>query len=93
MSERKISPFSIAYVMQVSWKGVSYESYAALSVAARTLILHHKICRKGTVFHESRGKHYFDGSFGEGDVLGIMIDLPEKNPVSQFPPTYKDKVT
>ncbi|XP_042209677.1 set1/Ash2 histone methyltransferase complex subunit ASH2-like isoform X2 [Homarus americanus] len=47
--------------------------------------------RKGTVFHESRGKHYFEGGFGEGDVLGIMIDLPEKNPVSQFPPTYKDK--
>ncbi|KAG7153344.1 Set1/Ash2 histone methyltransferase complex subunit ASH2-like [Homarus americanus] len=44
-----------------------------------------------TLFHESRGKHYFEGGFGEGDVLGIMIDLPEKNPVSQFPPTYKDK--
>ena len=44
------------------------------------------------MFHESRGKHYFDGGFSEGDVLGIMIDLPEKNPVSQFPPTYKDKV-
>lgn len=49
--------------------------------------------RKGTVFHESRGKHYFDGGFSEGDVLGVMIDLHDKNPVSQFPPTYKDKVT
>lgn len=48
--------------------------------------------RKGTVFHESRGKHYSDSGFSEGDILGIMIDLPEKNPVSQFPPTYKDKV-
>lgn len=48
--------------------------------------------RKGTVFHESRGKHFSDCGFNEGDTLGIMIDLPEKNPVSQFPPTYKDKV-
>lgn len=48
--------------------------------------------RKGTVFHESRGKHYADTGFTEGDVLGIMIKLPEKNPVSRFPPTYKDKV-
>lgn len=47
--------------------------------------------RKGTVFHESRGKHFSDCGFSEGDTLGIMIDLPEKNPVSQFPPTYKDK--
>ncbi|XP_027227243.1 set1/Ash2 histone methyltransferase complex subunit ASH2 isoform X1 [Penaeus vannamei] len=47
--------------------------------------------RKGTVFHESRGKHYADTGFTEGDVLGIMIKLPEKNPVSRFPPTYKDK--
>ncbi|KAK7068679.1 Set1/Ash2 histone methyltransferase complex subunit ASH2, partial [Halocaridina rubra] len=47
--------------------------------------------RKGTVFHESRGKHYMDGGFGEGDVLGIMIVLPDRNPVSRFPPTYKDK--
>ncbi|XP_064096042.1 set1/Ash2 histone methyltransferase complex subunit ASH2-like isoform X1 [Macrobrachium nipponense] len=47
--------------------------------------------RKGTVFHESRGKHYADCGFSEGDILGVMISLPDKNPVSRFPPTYKDK--
>lgn len=45
---------------------------------------------KGTIFHEARGKHYMDGGFKEGDVLGrfrktlsdeailgCLIDLPE----------------
>lgn len=31
--------------------------------------------RKGTVFHESRGRHYWDG-YTVGDVLGCYIDLP-----------------
>lgn len=49
--------------------------------------------RKGTVFHESCGKHYADGGYKKGDVLGIMIVLPEnENEVSKkLPPTYKDK--
>ncbi|XP_018013745.1 set1/Ash2 histone methyltransferase complex subunit ASH2 [Hyalella azteca] len=47
--------------------------------------------RKGTVFHESHGKHYGDG-FSKDDVLGILIHIPpESNPVSMLPPTYKDK--
>lgn len=45
--------------------------------------------RKGTVFHESRGKHYSNG-FGEGDTLGMMICLPT-NMIS-LPPTHKDLV-
>lgn len=32
--------------------------------------------RKGTRFHDSIGKHYADGGFGQGDVLGCLIDLP-----------------
>ncbi|CAH1725860.1 set1/Ash2 histone methyltransferase complex subunit ASH2 [Aphis gossypii] len=45
--------------------------------------------RKGTVFHESRGKHYSSG-FGEGDTLGIMICLPSN--VVSLPPTHKDLI-
>ncbi|XP_046859860.1 set1/Ash2 histone methyltransferase complex subunit ASH2-like [Xenia sp. Carnegie-2017] len=46
--------------------------------------------RKGTVFHQSRGKHYSDG-YSKGDVIGIFISLPEENRLaaSFLPPTYK----
>ena len=47
--------------------------------------------RKGTVFHESNGKHYADKGFKKGDTLGILIHLPDSNPVGKFPPTFKDK--
>jgi hypothetical protein len=47
--------------------------------------------RKGTVFHESLGKHFSQG-YGEGDVLGILIELPEIPNGNYIPPTYKDKV-
>lgn len=47
--------------------------------------------RKGTVFHESLGKHFSQG-YGEGDVLGILIELPEIPSGNYIPPTYKDKV-
>ena len=46
--------------------------------------------RKGTVFHESTGKHFSDG-YGEGDVLGVLIHLPEAPGATYIPPTYKDK--
>ncbi|XP_046657313.1 set1/Ash2 histone methyltransferase complex subunit ASH2-like [Daphnia pulicaria] len=46
--------------------------------------------RKGTVFHESLGKHFSQG-YGEGDVLGILIELPEIPNGNYIPPTYKDK--
>ncbi|KAL1122272.1 hypothetical protein AAG570_003677 [Ranatra chinensis] len=45
--------------------------------------------RKGTRFHESRGKHYSDG-YCEGDTLGFFIHLPDSKK-SYIPPTYKDK--
>lgn len=46
--------------------------------------------RKGTRFHESRGKHYSPG-YGEGDTLGFLIVLPN-NPATQYTPnTYKDR--
>jgi Set1/Ash2 histone methyltransferase complex subunit ASH2 len=51
----------------------------------------HIFLRKGTRFHESRGKHYSDG-YGEGDTLGFLISLPNHNRKAYIPPTYKDKV-
>lgn len=49
------------------------------------------LTRKGTRFHESRGKHY-SSSYGEGDVLGFLIELPDDPANSYIPNTYKDKV-
>ncbi|XP_030835126.1 set1/Ash2 histone methyltransferase complex subunit ASH2 isoform X1 [Strongylocentrotus purpuratus] len=47
--------------------------------------------RKGTKFHESRGKRYSEG-YGEGDTLGFFIQLPEKTEKDPIiPPTYKDR--
>ncbi|XP_029044148.2 set1/Ash2 histone methyltransferase complex subunit ASH2 [Osmia bicornis bicornis] len=46
--------------------------------------------RKGTRFHESRGKHYSNG-YGEGDTLGFLILLPDTHDVSHLPNTYKDR--
>lgn len=33
--------------------------------------------RKGTAFHESKGRHFDENGYRQGDVLGFMIDLPE----------------
>lgn len=48
--------------------------------------------KKGTRFHESRGKHYSDG-YATGDVVGFFISLPLNNrhPAEFLPPTFKDK--
>ncbi|XP_063995208.1 set1/Ash2 histone methyltransferase complex subunit ASH2 isoform X2 [Diachasmimorpha longicaudata] len=46
--------------------------------------------RKGTRFHESRGKHYSNG-YGEGDTLGFLIILPDAYDSSHIPNTYKDR--
>ncbi|KAH9423128.1 Set1/Ash2 histone methyltransferase complex subunit ASH2 [Dermatophagoides pteronyssinus] len=54
-------------------------------------------CRslKGTKFHESIGKHYMDGGYDIGDVIGCLIHLPRPKDVtsaiSMLPKTYKDK--
>lgn len=48
--------------------------------------------RKGTRFHESRGKHYSNG-YGEGDTLGFLIVLPDTYDASHIPNTYKDRVS
>ncbi|VDK43076.1 unnamed protein product [Anisakis simplex] len=32
--------------------------------------------RKGTVFHQAKGKHYASKGFKEGDVLGCLVSLP-----------------
>ncbi|XP_013078808.1 set1/Ash2 histone methyltransferase complex subunit ASH2-like isoform X1 [Biomphalaria glabrata] len=48
--------------------------------------------RKGTAFHQSRGHHYHDGGYGEGDVLGFYISLPKPDdPELVLPQTYKDR--
>ncbi|KAL9979830.1 hypothetical protein ACROYT_G017548 [Oculina patagonica] len=49
--------------------------------------------KKGTRFHESRGKHYSNDGYTTGDVIGFFISLPENNrqPVEFLPPTFKDK--
>ena len=44
--------------------------------------------RKGTKFHDSRGKHYSESGFGSGDTVGFLISLPAPQ---TLPQTYKDK--
>uniref|UniRef100_A0A183HFV4 B30.2/SPRY domain-containing protein n=1 Tax=Onchocerca flexuosa TaxID=387005 RepID=A0A183HFV4_9BILA len=71
--------------------------YTQLSYAWRS--------HKGTKFHQAKGKHYADGGFKEGDVLGCLISLPlcpadkeydftsvESLPPSStyLPPSYKN---
>ncbi|XP_047022247.1 set1/Ash2 histone methyltransferase complex subunit ASH2 isoform X1 [Helicoverpa zea] len=46
--------------------------------------------RKGTRFHESKGKHYSNG-YGEGDTLGFLVVLPESATTKYTPNTYKDR--
>lgn len=47
--------------------------------------------RKGTIFHNSRGKHFSDG-YGVGDTLGFLIVLPKsKERNTMLPPSYKDQ--
>lgn len=50
------------------------------------------VLRKGTKFHEARGKHYSSG-FGEGDTLGLLIYLPDTKNTPAVPPTLKDRVS
>lgn len=48
--------------------------------------------RKGTRFHQSRGKH-FAPEYKEGDTVGFYISLPGPSDTSDLTPTvYKDKV-
>lgn len=54
--------------------------------------------RKGTAFHDSRGKHYADTTYGQGDTVGFMIELPSDdedpdgvNHKDFLPPTHKDR--
>lgn len=48
--------------------------------------------KKGTRFHQSVGKHYSD-DYGQGDVLGFFIELPDNTETARaLPDTYKDKV-
>ena len=44
--------------------------------------------RKGTKFHDSIGKHYSDG-YGQGDVVGCLLEMPETKGIDYLPPTCK----
>lgn len=47
--------------------------------------------KKGTRFHQSIGKHFSD-SYGQGDILGFYIVLPDDTETAKaLPDTYKDK--
>lgn len=52
--------------------------------------------RKGTVFHQSIGKHFAEGGFKKGDTVGFLINLPGDNILGLtnadtfLPPTHKD---
>lgn len=49
--------------------------------------------RKGTIFHEAAGLHYANEGYGENDVLGFLIILPEETPADvTLPRTYKKLV-
>jgi len=51
---------------------------------------------KGTRFHQAHGHTYFRDGYGQGDVLGCLIELPEREEYSnpsdkcKLPPTKKD---
>jgi len=48
--------------------------------------------RKGTAFHQSKGHHYHDGGYAQGDVLGFYISLPKpQDPSLLLPHTYKER--
>ena len=47
--------------------------------------------KKGTVFHESRGKHFSDG-YSQGDVLGFYISLPDPDEPSKLLPYLHKKM-
>ncbi|KAM7542570.1 hypothetical protein Aperf_G00000012881 [Anoplocephala perfoliata] len=41
--------------------------------------------RKGTVFHNSRGKHYAEEGYSKGDVIGCLIHLPKVSSAAMIP--------
>lgn len=45
--------------------------------------------RKGTKFHQSKGKHYSPG-YGTDDVLGFYIHIPRMGRDNELPDTHKD---
>lgn len=48
--------------------------------------------RKGTAFHQSKGHHYHEEGYSQGDVLGFFISLPRPQDLSLLlPNTFKDR--
>lgn len=41
----------------------------------------------GTVFHNSRGKHFADHGYVKGDVIGCLIHLPKQTGFVEMPAT------
>jgi Set1/Ash2 histone methyltransferase complex subunit ASH2 len=48
--------------------------------------------RYGTAFHTARGKTFSQGGYKLGDVIGLLIVLPELSKKSSVPDSFKDKV-
>ena len=47
--------------------------------------------RKGTAFHQSKGHHYHEEGYTQGDVLGFYISLPQPRDLTLLlPNTFKD---
>ncbi|XP_054165942.1 set1/Ash2 histone methyltransferase complex subunit ASH2-like [Oppia nitens] len=46
--------------------------------------------RKGTKFHDSRGRHFAE-SWNTGDVIGFLLSLPSSRTTTVLPPVFKDK--
>ena len=50
--------------------------------------------RKGTAFHQSKGHHYCNSGYMEGDTLGFFISLPlPRDSQKWLPDTFKDRVS
>ncbi|XP_070187573.1 set1/Ash2 histone methyltransferase complex subunit ASH2-like [Littorina saxatilis] len=48
--------------------------------------------RKGSAFHQSKGHHYCDQGYGEGDTIGFYISLPKPTDRKKWlPDTFKDR--
>ncbi|PAA70979.1 hypothetical protein BOX15_Mlig010759g2 [Macrostomum lignano] len=47
--------------------------------------------RKGTAFHDARGRHYTESGYRQGDIIGCLIVLQEPTQVTLdcLPPTHK----
>lgn len=46
--------------------------------------------KKGTIFHDARGRHYMNKSYKQGDLLGCLIQLPSIDSIVSQGFSYSD---